>query len=283
MDGIIIIDKEKGYTSRDVVNLVGKYLNTKKVGHAGTLDPLATGVLVIGVNKGLKIINLLNNDDKEYIADVKVGVLTDTLDIEGKVLKTSDKLLDKEKLIDALNSFRGTYLQVVPKYSAVKVNGKRLYEYARGNIEVELPKREVNIKKIELLEFNKDSFKFRTLVSKGTYIRSLIRDIGEELGIYLTMEDLRRTKQGIFSIDKSYKLKDIEEGKFKILPLNEVLINKKLVEADDILLDKIKNGRILDNIYNEDIVVFIKNKEVIAIYKRYDKDITKIKPIRVLI
>ena len=283
MDGVIIIDKEKDYTSRDVVNLVGKYLHTKKVGHTGTLDPLATGVLVIAVNKGLKVINLINNDDKEYIASVKVGILTDTLDIEGKVLKTSDRVIDRDKLVEVLNSFKGKYLQEVPKYSAVKVNGKRLYEYARNNIDVELPNREVDIKKIELLEYSENKFTIRCLVSKGTYIRSLIRDIGERAGIYLTMDGLRRTKQGIFTIEDSYKLSNVEKGEYKLLPLVEVLTNYKQIEVDNELLEKIKNGIILDNTYGENIVIFTKDKEVIAIYKRYDKDITKIKPVHVLV
>ena len=283
MDGIILVNKDKNYTSRDVVNVVGKCLNTKKVGHSGTLDPLATGILVVAVNKGLKIVNLLTSLEKEYIVDVSVGLLTDTLDITGKVLKEERQELSKEKLEIVLNSFVGKYLQEVPIYSAVKVNGKRLYEYARSGLEVELPKREVNIKEIELLDFNKDSFKFRVLVSKGTYIRSLVRDVGLKLGVYLTMSDLCRSKQGVFSIDQCNSLDDIKSDKYKLISLYEALSNYNMVEVDEFVYKKINNGAILDNIYNEDVVVFVKDKEVLAIYKKYDKDYTKIKPIHVLI
>ena len=283
MNGLIIVNKEKDCTSRDVVNEVGHIFNTKKVGHSGTLDPLATGVLVIAINDGLKIINLINSDDKEYIVEVKVGLLTDSLDITGKVIKKSDKLVDEKELIEVLNSFKGNYLQEVPKYSAVKVGGKRLYEYARENIEVDLPKRMVAIKEIELLEFNKDSFKFRTLVSKGTYIRSLVRDIGDKLNICLTMNNLKRTKQGRFYIEDSYTLDDIKKNNYKLISLKDALSIYYQVEVDEFLYKRIKNGTILRNLYNKDVIVFTKDKDVIAIYKVYEKDKTKIKPIHVLL
>ena len=284
MDGIILINKEKDYTSRDVVNIIGKYLNTKKVGHSGTLDPLATGVLVIAINKGLKVINLLTNLEKEYIVDVKFGIETDTLDITGNILNEDNNYsVTKEQLINVLNKFKITYQQEVPKYSAIKVNGKRLYEYARNNEEVTLPKKEVTIKEIELLEFNNNSFKFKTLVSKGTYIRSLIRDIGKELNILMTMSNLKRTKQGMFNIIDCNTLDDIKNNKFKVLSLKDVLSTYKMIEVTDELYNKIKNGTILENNYDEDIIIFIKGKDVIAIYKRYDKDKNKIKPLHVLI
>lgn len=284
MDGIILINKEKDYTSRDVVNIIGKYLNTKKVGHSGTLDPLATGVLVIAINKGLKVINLLTNLEKEYIVDVKFGIETDTLDITGNILNEDNNYsVTKEQLINVLNKFKTTYQQEVPKYSAIKVNGKRLYEYARNNEEVTLPKKEVTIKEIELLEFNNNSFKFKTLVSKGTYIRSLIRDIGKELNILMTMSNLKRTKQGMFNIIDCNTLDDIKNNKFKVLSLKDVLSTYKMIEVTDELYNKIKNGTILENNYDEDIIIFIKGKDVIAIYKRYDKDKNKIKPLHVLI
>ena len=283
MNGLIIVNKEKDCTSRDVVNEVGHIFNTKKVGHSGTLDPLATGVLVIAINDGLKIINLINSDDKEYIVEVKVGILTDSLDITGKVIKENDKLVDEKELIEVLNSFKGNYLQEVPKYSAVKVGGKRLYEYARENIEVDLPKRMVAIKEIELLEFNKDSFKFRTLVSKGTYIRSLVRDIGDKLNICLTMKNLKRTKQGRFYIEDSYTLDDIKKNNYKLISLKDALSIYYQVEVDEFLYKRIKNGTILRNLYNKDVIVFTKDKDVIAIYKVYEKDKTKIKPIHVLL
>lgn len=284
MDGIILVDKPKNYTSRDIVNIVSKCLNTKKVGHTGTLDPLATGVLAVAVNKGLKIASLLTSDTKEYIVEVRIGFLTNTLDIEGEILKQNQNInIDKANLLRVLNGFVGEYEQEVPKYSAVKVGGKRLYEYARNNEEVMLPKRMVNIFELELLEFNDNGFKFRTLVSKGTYIRSLIRDIGTKLNVYCTMSDLRRIKQGIFNIDKCHSIDDIKEGRFEIISLKDALANYKMIEADNYLSNKISHGTLLDNVYNLDIVVFInKQNQVLAVYKKYDKDITKIKPLHVL-
>jgi len=281
--GILLIDKPKGYTSRDIVNMIGRFLGTSKVGHCGTLDPIATGVLVIGVEDGLKILEFMNNDTKEYVAKVKLGIKTDTLDITGKVIEENNNYkLDKDKLEKVISSFKKKYVQEVPLYSSVKVNGVRLYKYARENKEVELPKREVEIHSIELLESNKDSFSFKCLVSKGTYIRSLIRDIGDELEIVCTMEELERTKQGVFDITDAYKLSDIENGNYSFITLSKVLKDKYSTIVDSEMEFKIRNGALLPNIYKEDMVVFKNIKdEVIGIYGPYDKDKKKIKPIRV--
>ncbi|MBQ8219464.1 MAG: tRNA pseudouridine(55) synthase TruB, partial [Bacilli bacterium] len=149
MNGIIVVNKEIGYTSRDIVNIVGSILGTKKVGHTGTLDPMASGVLVLCVGKALKVCELLTNHDKEYIAGVTLGIETDTLDMEGNIISTEIVDINKERIIEVVNSFIGVYNQEVPKYSSVKVNGKKLYEYARNNISVELPSRDVEIKSIQ--------------------------------------------------------------------------------------------------------------------------------------
>ena len=151
MDGIILINKEEKMTSRDVVNMVCKKLNTRKAGHTGTLDPIATGLMVICVNEGLKLVELLTGHDKEYIAKVRLGIRTNTYDITGDIIEIGNTSLDKEKLVETLNSFVGEYMQEVPIYSSVKVNGKRLYEYARSNEKVDLPKHLVRINNIELL------------------------------------------------------------------------------------------------------------------------------------
>ena len=207
MDAIYVIDKPKGLTSRDVVNQMGKILETKHLGHTGTLDPLATGVLVIAVGRATKIIDLLTSTEKEYLAEVKMGLLTDTLDITGNVLEEvevpSVSFMELEK---TLQSFVGKYEQEVPLYSAVRVQGKRLYEYARENQKVVLPKREVEISKITLLNLQQDTFSFSVRVSKGTYIRSLIRDIGVKLQIPMSMQNLRRLHQGMFSIEEAIPL-----------------------------------------------------------------------------
>lgn len=283
MDGILVVNKPKGVTSRDVVNSVCKILNTKKIGHTGTLDPIATGVLVLCIGKATKLVEILTSDDKEYIATVKLGILTDTLDMDGKILKEEKVCITKEKLINVLNSFEGSYEQEVPIYSAVKINGRKLYEYARNDEQIKLPRRNVKIKSIELLELDDVEYKFKVSVSKGTYIRSLIKDINEKLGIIGSMSDLKRTRQGKFNINDSYDLEKIKNGDYKILSINDVLKEKNSVIIDDKLFGFIKNGRILDNRYNKDIVTFVYNGDVVAIYKVYEKDKTKIKPFKMFI
>jgi len=280
MNGILIIDKPKGITSRDVVNKVIKKFNTKKVGHTGTLDPIATGVLVICVGSATKLVSELTCNDKEYIASVTLGIETDTIDTEGKVLKDIECIKTKEEIINALNSFKVSYDQEVPIYSAVKINGKKLYEYAREGIEVNLPKRKVEISDIELLgdiEYidNKTMFKFRCSVSKGTYIRSLIRDIAYKLDTVGIMTDLRRIRQGNFKIEDSVKIDDINNKDIK--NIIDILNYKKVNITDDIK-KQVLNGAIINNIYNENEVLFIMDNEAVALYKVYEKDKNKLKP-----
>ena len=285
MDGILLVNKPCNMTSRDVVNIISKQLNISRVGHTGTLDPLAKGVLGIAINKGLKIVDFLINDTKEYIATVKMGVRTDTLDVTGNVLEeVSNFAIDKEKLMAVLHSFLGKSMQEVPLYSAIKVNGMRLYDYARSNKEVILPKREIEVFDIKLQEVGNNTFTFKVTVSKGTYIRSLIRDIGNMLGIPCTMQDLIRTKQGHFKIEDSYSLEDIKNGQYTLISLKEALQGYKVVTVDSYIEQKIANGRVLENRYQDNIIVFVNNKDqVLAIYEVYKKDTTKIKPIKVLI
>ncbi len=283
MDGILVVNKPKGFTSRDVVNKVSKILNTKKVGHTGTLDPLATGVLVLCIGKATKLVDLITSKEKEYVATAKLGLYTDTLDIEGKILKEETCVLDKEKLINTLNSFKGRYLQEVPAYSAVKIKGKKLYEYSRDGVEVTLPSRIVDIFDIKLLTFEKSQYKFKTTVSKGTYIRSLIRDINNKLNIIGVMSELKRTKQGNFSIENAYSLEDVENNNFELLSIKDVLKEKKIIELNENDYKIIKNGGLVDNKYNSDEIVYIYNDEVIAIYKTYQKDSTKMKPYKMFI
>ena len=265
--GILVVNKESGCTSHDVVETVGKIFDTKKVGHTGTLDPLASGVLILTLGKATKISNLIMSEEKSYIATVRVGVSTDTLDITGKVLKESN---DKtpNNIENVLKTFEKTYMQEVPIYSAVKVNGKKLYEYARCGINVELPKKEVTIKKIDLLEKNDNTFKFFCTVSSGTYIRSLIRDIGNYLGIPLTMEDLIRTKEYKYTLDDAYKIEDIKKGKYKIIEIDEAL-DYEVLNIDEELYKKIKNGVSIENKYHiKDRVILKYNGKIVAIYEK---------------
>lgn len=283
MNGVILVNKPKGITSRDVVNEVCRILKTKKVGHTGTLDPIASGVLVVCVGKATKLVDIITSANKEYVATVKLGLLTDTLDLNGKVLKKEKVTIRKEKLSKALDSFLGTYEQEVPIYSAVKVNGKKLYEYAREGKKVNLPKRMVEIKDIELINLTEEEYKFKVLVSKGTYIRSLIYDINRKLNVIGVMSDLVRTKQGIFNIDDAYTLEDIKAGNYKMYTITDVLKNDNCVVINDKLFNYIKNGCIIDNVYGKEVVTFIYDNEVVCIYKIYDKDKTKLKPFRMFI
>ena len=265
--GVLIVNKEKNMTSRDVVNKVSKILGIKKIGHTGTLDPLAEGVLVLTIGRATKIGELLTSLEKEYIAGVKIGLLTDTLDITGNILeeKKLTNKIDYEKL---LSSFEKKYMQEVPLYSAVKVKGKKLYEYARNGIDIELPKKEVEIKKLELLDTGNNSFIFKALVSKGTYIRSLIRDMGLSINEYFTMNSLIRTKQGQFSINDAYTIKDIKNNDFKVFSIEKSL-DYPIVELDDYSYKNVSNGCKIDNTYNiEDKVIFKYSNEVVAIYEK---------------
>ena len=270
-------------TSRDVVNKICKVFNTKKVGHTGTLDPIAEGVLVICIGKATKLVELLTSDDKTYIATVKLGILTDTLDVTGNIIKEDKNNLDKIDLEKVLNSFTGAYNQEVPIYSAVKINGRKLYEYARDNKEVELPSRKVEIKSIKLIDCKEDEYTFEVQVSKGTYIRSLIRDINDKLGVIGSMSKLVRIKQGKFDIKDSYKLQDIENNNYKMISLIDAIDGIEIYEIDDFLYGKIKNGMILDNRYKSDIIAFKHGDNLVAIYKVYDKDKTKIKPYKMFV
>lgn len=273
MNGILVINKDLGYTSRDVVNIVSKQLNTKKVGHTGTLDPMASGVLVLCIGNALKLCELLTNHDKEYIAGVTLGIETDTLDMEGNVLSTQTVDIEKEAIANVVNSFKGSYMQEVPKYSAVKVNGKKLYEYARNNIDVELPSKMVNISNIEIIddilyEDGKINFKIKTKVSKGTYIRSLVRDIGKKMNVPAVMSSLVRTKLGEFYIKDAYSIDDIKNNHFKIIPIEDILSSMKRVVVNDDMAFKIKNGVILEPFFEENMaMIFDKNNSLLAIYE----------------
>ena len=272
MNGIIVIDKPKDYTSRDIVNIVSKKLNTKKVGHTGTLDPLATGVLVLPIGRALKVSELLTSNTKEYIAEVILGYETDMLDITGTEIKRSIPSVTKEELLKVLKSYIGKYNQEVPLYSAVKVGGRKLYEYARSGTPVIPPSKEVEIYSLELISDLKHingavEFTIRCEVSKGTYIRSLIRDIAYSLNTYGTMKNLIRTRQGIFTLKDAYTLKDIEENNYKLLSIKECLPNIKTTVIEEPLLTKVKNGMVLDKFFKENMSLLLdKEGKEIAIY-----------------
>lgn len=270
INGLLIVDKAKNMTSRDVVNEVSQIFKTKKIGHTGTLDPLATGILVLTVGKATKLNEIITATEKEYQVEAILGLKTDTLDVTGKVLKEENTHFSKAEIIDTLNSFLGSYNQEVPIYSAVKINGKKLYEYARNNEEVILPKRLVTIQQIHLDSLNYDNnqtvIKFTCLVSKGTYIRSLVNDIANKLGTAGTMKNLRRTKQGNFVISEAYTLEQIKNNDYQVISLKDALKDYFTVKVDDKLKFKIMNGQKIDNIYKQDYVLFV-DDDVLALYK----------------
>ena len=261
MEGILVVNKEKGWTSRDVVNKVSKILGEKRIGHTGTLDPIACGVLVLCIGKATKLVEILTSDRKKYEAEVTLGISTDTLDNTGTILKREKVCLKEEEIKKALFSMVGSYEQEVPLYSAVKVQGKKLYNYAREGKDIILPKRMVHIYQIDLLgDIHKKgdliTFRFSCEVSKGTYIRSLIRDIARKLNTVGMMSNLIRIQQGIFSIEEAYSLKQMEEGKFSFVSIERVLDLYPSVIIEKSLEKKVRNGILLKNIYEKEKILF---------------------------
>lgn len=275
MNGVIVVNKSKGITSRDVVNKLVKVFGTKSIGHIGTLDPMATGVLVCLIGKYTKLGSIMVNHDKEYIATFKLNVLTDTLDIEGKVLKTDNKIISLEDMQGAIEHFNGlTYMQEVPIYSAVKVNGKKLYDYARSNEDVILPKKEVTIYKLELVSFE-DEVKIKCKVSKGTYIRALIRDICAYLGTYGVMTDLVRTKLGDYDISDAYSLDEISNGKYKLYRLEDIFdLDVRYINDDN--HKQIYNGNIVKD-KNSNYILYKEGDKAVAFYIRINEE--ELKPL----
>ena len=271
----ILVNKKRDMTSFDVVSKISKLFGIKKAGHTGTLDPLAEGLMVILLGKATRLSLDITSKYKEYIAGVYLGYETDTYDITGKTTKVKEvpKNIDIEK---TLSTYNKTYMQEVPIYSAVKVNGKKLYEYARQNLEVSLPKKEVTIKDIKLLAEEKNMFTFKATVSKGCYIRSLIRDISISLNTLGTMTSLKRTKIDNLKLKDDYTIDEIEKAKFKLLEI-DTLFSYPKIKVNKELLSKIKNGSKLENIYNiEDKVIFIDNKSNVKAIYYNDNNILKV-------
>ena len=262
----------KNKTSRDVVNILGKHFHTKKVGHTGTLDPLASGVLIICFNEDTKFVELLTAKTKEYIATMRLGMRTDTCDITGQVLETKPYTVNETLIKDTLKSMLGESIQTVPIYSAVKINGKKLYEYARTGQSVELPKRTIHIYDIELLEYHDNTIKFRVVVSKGTYIRSLIEDIALKLNTLGTMTDLVRTKQGNFNIQNSDKISSILEDNYHEITHDYLFKDYPKLELDYNTYIKVSNGVKLPFSCTDDIIALTYQNNYIALYKK-DNDI----------
>lgn len=228
MNGILIIDKERGWTAQDVVSKLRGITGERRIGHTGTLDPMATGVLPIVIGRATRVSDFLMADDKEYLCEITFGQATDTEDIWGNVIATTNLMPTEESFRSALSSFEGPGLQTPPMYSAIKMGGKKLYELARAGKTVERPRRAVVFHELELIEFSDDHAEFRANVSKGTYIRTLCKDLGEAVHSMAVMSALRRVRSGLFSIEDAITIGEFEsltkEDQFKrLIPMDQAL------------------------------------------------------------
>ncbi|HUN56171.1 MAG TPA: tRNA pseudouridine(55) synthase TruB [Smithella sp.] len=248
MDGVIVIDKPAGKTSHDVVSEVKKILGVKKAGHTGTLDPMVTGVLPVCLNEATKLAKLLTGANKEYRATMLLGIKTDTLDIEGKMVSKSDNFVSAEEIKEVMSQMTGEIKQIPPAYSAVKYCGKPLYKYARSGVLLDMEPRDVTIYNMIIEDISFPRVTFRVVCSKGTYIRSLCSDIGDRLGVGACLYSLRRLKSGIFSEEMAVCLSDHashdKKNKLseKILPMTELLPLLCSIELEDDSAAKLRNG-----------------------------------------
>lgn len=279
--GFINIYKPKGLTSHDVVAKLRRVTKVKQIGHTGTLDPFATGVLPVCIGKATRLIEYLE-DDKEYLATVQFGKNTDSYDIDGEVTATFDKRVNQDEVEDVLGNFRGEIMQLPPIYSAVKVNGKKLYEYARKGEEVEIEPRKVFISKLELLDFDVETQSAKLLVacSKGTYIRSIAYDVGRMLGCGGYLTALERTKAGKFKLETAVRLEDLSELSVVVNHLiNPVdVLNLPVFELDETQKNLVSHGMSIENqgFNNLDVVILLYGAKIYAVGKvNQDKILVK--------
>lgn len=295
--GILNVNKEKGISSARVVSLVRRALDIKKVGHTGTLDLEASGVLPIVVGKATRVSDYMMTKDKVYETELILGAKTDTLDAAGKIIAKSQKIIDKDQFLETMNTFKGEIEQIPPMYSALKVNGQKLYDLAREGIEIERKRRMVNIYDIDLLDFDFPRAKIRVTCSKGTYIRTLVDDIGEKLSTFAYVDNLVRARVGEFDIKDAIKSEDIleisrEDLLKKLYPIDTALKNFEKIVLDKSYLEKLINGQVVEveknygkiirvycedeflglgNNYGENDKNFLKMEKVF--YEREDKNI----------
>lgn len=285
--GIINVNKPQGLTSHDVVGKLRKILNMKQIGHTGTLDPMATGVLPVCIGKATKFIQYLD-DTKAYRAFIKLGISTDTYDMEGKILEQKEIIPDMELVHNVLESFKGEITQIPPIYSAVHYKGKRLYEYARANIEIEeIPSRKVTINTINLIGIQEQNTPNPVLVvdidcSAGTYIRTIAYDLGEKTGYKAVLSGLMRTKAGKFLIETSYNLEEIKDlalqdkkENFIQNPIN--YLNLKQIQINSLEIEKIKKGQYIkttqENFNENEKIILLNQENFIAIAEYKEKNI----------
>lgn len=251
LNGIMLIDKPCDWTSHDVVGKLRGILHERRIGHSGTLDPMATGLLVVFVGRATRAVEFAEADSKEYIAGLRLGISTDTQDITGNTLKSSNSLPSKAELEQALNAFKGEISQIPPMYSAIKVGGRKLYELARRGESVERKPRKVTIEKLEIVGENDGDYILDVVCSKGTYIRTLCNDIGDTLGCGGCMSSLRRVKAGAFSIEKAHTIDEIQAAADNggldeiIIPVDRLFSAYPELTVRDTAEKKLRNGNVI--------------------------------------
>ena len=276
MDGFIFLDKSEGITSTKEGSKLKSIFNTKKIGHVGTLDPFATGLLIIGVNKGTKAITFFDDFSKEYVATIKLGIATDSMDLTGKEIDRKDvPNLSLDKINEVLRSFLGKSQQLPPMTSAIKINGQKLYKLAHQGKEIERSLRDIEVFDIELLEYKNDEITFRATVSKGTYIRVLASDIAIKLGTVGHLIKLRRTKVGPFDIKQSIKIDEVKLD--SLISTYDVLKEfSEVVTFEDKKNEDIKNGKVAQITYKTDktkLLITDKSHNAIAMYVKVSNNI----------
>lgn len=251
LNGIILVDKPSDWTSHDVVGKLRGILHERRIGHSGTLDPMATGLLVVFVGRATRAVEFAEADSKEYIAGLRLGISTDTQDITGNTLKSSNSLPSKAKLEQALSAFKGEISQIPPMYSAIKVGGRKLYELARRGESVERKPRRVTIDKLDIIGENESDYVLDVVCSKGTYIRTLCNDIGDTLGCGGCMSSLRRVKAGAFSIEKAHTIDEIQAAADNggldeiIIPVDRLFSAYPELTVRDTAEKKLRNGNVI--------------------------------------
>lgn len=252
MNGIILIDKPQEWTSHDVVGKLRGILHERRIGHSGTLDPLATGLLVIFVGRATRAVEFAEADTKEYIAGLKLGISTDTQDITGRVISSDGEVPDEFQLRKALEKFKGELEQIPPMYSAIKVGGKKLYELARKGESIERRPRHITVFDLDIAGRADDDYVLRVSCSKGTYVRTLCNDIGQALGCGGCMSRLRRTKAGVFSVEDAYTIAEVQEAADRgeaeslIIPLDTLFSEFNKLTVPAVAEKKLRNGSIVN-------------------------------------
>lgn len=273
INGIILVNKPKGWTSQDVLSKLKRYFHVDKIGHAGTLDPLATGLLVVLLGASTKLSDYLLSDEKEYECEILIGKATDTEDITGEILE--EKEVKKIENIDSiLNNLIGTLEQEPPMYSSVRYNGRKLYEWARDGVIVERNKRIIEVRSINRISDlnysnNECKFSFRTSVSKGTYIRTLCVEIGLRTGYPASMSELKRIKSGKFRLENSFELTEILDGKYEILSNYSAISDKdNIVEINEYIYNRVLHGMKIRVNSDYDYIYLIHKDELVGIYEK---------------